>query len=414
MEGESNFEHDGGPVDDRLRFNRSFTQQDALPDAAIEAALEVLKSGRLHRYNLNPGEMGEVSALEAEYAAWQGRPYCLAVTSGGQALQIALRATGVTPGANVLTNAFTLAPVPGAIAAVGAEPVFVETDENLVIDTADLARKAKESGARHLLLSHMRGHICDMDRVMEIAAETGLTVIEDCAHSMGAMWGNTRSGNHGQIACFSTQTYKHMNSGEGGFLVSDDADVMARATILSGSYMLYRHHGAGPAPEVFETIRLQTPNMSARLDALRAAILRPQLPLVDQKVTAWNALHDALTDAIAAAPGIALPQPLPKALRVGSSFQFRMPQYDEAQGEALVARAGARGVQLKFFGASAPAGFTSTHQSWTYARAQDLPQTDRILSTLFDLRLPLTFTVHDARTIGEVLVETIRELEASA
>ncbi|MEM7239532.1 MAG: aminotransferase class I/II-fold pyridoxal phosphate-dependent enzyme, partial [Pseudomonadota bacterium] len=204
------------------RFTGNFTQQEPIPDTAIEAAGAVLRSGRLHRYNLTPEDPGEVALLEQEYAAWQGRRFCLAVTSGGQAMQIALRASGIRPGDRVLTNAFTLAPVPGAVAAVGGEAILVETTEDLRLDLDDLAAKAETSGARTLLLSHMRGHLCDMDRLMEITGELGITTIEDCAHTMGATWRGTRSGNFGLAGCFSTQTYKHMNSGEGGLLLSDD------------------------------------------------------------------------------------------------------------------------------------------------------------------------------------------------
>ncbi|WP_371810677.1 DegT/DnrJ/EryC1/StrS family aminotransferase, partial [Aliiroseovarius sp. xm-m-354] len=107
------------------KFTGSFTQQEGLSEDAIAAAVAVLRSGRLHRYNLAPGEAGEVAQLEAEYRDWQGSKFCLAVTSGGQALQIALRACDVTPGDKVLTNAYTLAPVPGAIRAVGADAVLV-------------------------------------------------------------------------------------------------------------------------------------------------------------------------------------------------------------------------------------------------------------------------------------------------
>ena len=92
----------------------------------------------------------------------------------------------------------------------------------------------------------MRGHLCDMDRLVPICDRRGVALIEDCAHTMGATWRGRRSGSFGLAGCFSTQTYKHMNSGEGGLLVSDDAEFMARATILSGSYMLYARHGAGP------------------------------------------------------------------------------------------------------------------------------------------------------------------------
>ena len=97
----------------------------------------------------------------------------------------------------MLSNAFTLAPVPGAIASVGAVPVFVEVTEDLTIDLDDLAAKAAESSARVLLLSHMRGHVCDMDRLMAICHEAGVTVIEDCAHTMGASSGACLRGGTG-------------------------------------------------------------------------------------------------------------------------------------------------------------------------------------------------------------------------
>ena len=104
-------------------FAGSFTQQNALPPEALEKAMTVLQSGRLHLYNTAPGEDSETALLEAEYREWQDAPYCLALASGGQAIQLALRAAGVMPGDVVLTNAFTLAPVPGAIASLGAVPV---------------------------------------------------------------------------------------------------------------------------------------------------------------------------------------------------------------------------------------------------------------------------------------------------
>ena len=108
-------------------FNGSFTQQEPVPQAGVEAAVAILRSGRLHRYNLAPGERSETSALEVDFAASVGARYCLACASGGYAMQLALRAWPVPPGAPVLTNAFTLSPVPGAIVAVGGVPILVET-----------------------------------------------------------------------------------------------------------------------------------------------------------------------------------------------------------------------------------------------------------------------------------------------
>ena len=394
----------------RKPFNGSFTQQEPLPEAAMTAAIEVMQSGRLHRYNLAGGESSAVSVLEREYAQWQGSRYCLAVTSGGQAMQIALRAAGVNGGDPVLTNAFTLAPVPGAVAGVGAEPILVEIDENLVLDFDDLAQKAVASGSKTLLLSHMRGHLCDMDALLELTDRLGVTVIEDCAHTMGATWNGKRSGNFGRAACFSTQTYKHINSGEGGLLTSDDPDLMAQATILSGSYMLYERHGAAPDRGWFENARLAMPNLSARMDNVRAALLRPQLETLDINVNRWNARYAAVAEALSTCIHIRLPsRPAAEGL-VGSSIQFRVPNLVGQDAKALVANAAALGVELKWFGAEHPAGFTSTHRHWRYLRTQRLPRTDKVLASLFDMRLPLTFSEDDCSEIGDIIVLCVNEL----
>ena len=160
--------------------------------------------------------------------------YCLACASGGYAMSVALRATGLQPGESVLTNTFTLAPVPGSISNAGGKPIFIEITKDLVLDLDDLSKKANSSGARFLLISHMRGHLVDMDQLMKIVNENNLILIEDCAHTMGAQWGKQKSGNFGLAGCFSTQTYKHLNSGEGGLLTSNDEEFMARAIIYSG------------------------------------------------------------------------------------------------------------------------------------------------------------------------------------
>jgi dTDP-4-amino-4,6-dideoxygalactose transaminase len=389
------------------RFTGNFTQQRPIPAAGIEAALAVMRSGRLHRYNVAAGEEAEAAALEREFAAWQGARHALALASGGQAMQIALRAAGIRPGDRVLTNAFTLAPVPGAIAALGAAPVLVEIGEDLVIDLADLAARAPASGARVLLLSNMRGHLCDMDALMALAARLDLRVIEDCAHTMAAEWAGRKSGSFGLAGCFSTQTYKHMNSGEGGFLTSDDAEFMARAILLSGSYMLYDRHGAAPGPETFDAVRLETPNMSARMDNLRAALLRPQLAALDATAAEWILRHDRMREGLAGHPAIRLPDHRPEVRHVGSSVQFRVPALDAGGCDALVADLAARGVEVKWFGADTPRGFTSNHHSWHYVAAQDLPQTDAILSTLFDMRLPLTFSLDDCTLLAAHIREAV-------
>lgn len=382
-------------------FTGSFTQQDPIPEEAILAALEVLRHGRLHRYNTAEEELSETALLEQEFAALVGAKYCVAVASGGYAMATALRAAGVGPGDAVLSNAFTLAPVPGAIAALGARPVFVGVTEDLTIDLDDLA--AKSDQARVLLLSHMRGHICDMDRLMQICDRAGIIVIEDCAHTMGAFWRDVPSGRHGVAGCYSCQTYKHVNSGEGGFLVTDDAELAARAIIMSGSYMLYERHLAAPAPEVFERVKYVTPNISGRMDNLRAAILRPQLQDLEAQVARWNARYRCLEEGLRNTPGLTLIERPEQETYVGSSLQVLLLDWSEGRLRDVVARCGARGVELKWFGAAEPVAFTSRYDSWRYAETPSMPASDRVLAGILDMRVPLTFSLEDCGLIARII-----------
>ncbi|MGR3803600.1 DegT/DnrJ/EryC1/StrS family aminotransferase [Marinibacterium profundimaris] len=382
-------------------FTGSFTQQEPIPEDGIAAALDVLRNGRLHRYNVAAGELSQAALLEQEFAAWTGARYCLAVSSGGYAIATALRAVGVGPGDPVLTNAFTLAPVPGAIAAVGGRPVFVGVTEDLTIDLDDLAARAGQ--AKVLLLSHMRGHTCDMDRLMAICDGAGITVIEDCAHTMGGGWNGVASGRHGAVGCYSTQTYKHMNSGEGGLLVTDDADIAARAVLLSGSYMLYERHLAAPGPEVFERHKYDMPNISGRMDNLRAAILRPQLKDLETQIARWNDRYRVLDEELRDTAGLRLVARPEKEAYVGSSFQFLLLDWADDAIREVVARCGRRGVELKWFGAPEPAAFTSTYGHWRYAPSEPLPDSDRVLRAILDMRVPLTFSEEDCALIARII-----------
>jgi len=244
--------------------------------------------------------------------------------------------------------------------------------------------------------------ICDAHRVQ---------VIEDCAHTMGADWDGTQSGRFGVAGCYSTQTYKHMNSGEGGLIVSDDAEMMARMIMLSGSYMLYDRHIAAPDASVFTDIRYDTPNVSGRMDNLRAAILRPQLKLLDQKCAEWRARYSRVELGLRNVPGLKLIERPAKEGYVPSSFQFLMPELTDDQINSFVAANAARGVELKWFGAPEPVGFTSRHDSWRYAEAQKLPQTDRVLHGLLDMRLPLTISLDDCDLIAEIIADEARALQ---
>ena len=387
-------------------FAKSFTQQEPVPEEAIDRVVDLMRSGRLHRYNVDAGEDSEAALLEREYAAWQGAAYCLACTSGGYAIQVALRAVGVTPGDTVLMNAWTLAPVPGAVANVGAAIRLVEINDDWCIDIDDLAAQAAETGARFLLLSHMRGHMADMDAVCTVCEEYGITMIEDCAHTMGAKWAGRAAGNFGRAACFSAQTYKHLNAGEGGLLTTDDPQVAARAVMMSGSYMLYGRHGAVPDDSVFEDVKLDTPNLSGRIDNMRAAIMRVQLRGLDRNIARWNSRYRILEEGFARAPGLRVVERPQHEFYVGSSIQFHADDVGPDKIPGFLERCARRGIELKWFGPKDPVAFTSRYDSWRYLDdRRTLPKTLKAVSTTCDMRVPLTFSEEDCRTIAEIVVE---------
>ena len=174
--------------------------------------------------------------------------------------------------------------------------------------------------------------------------------------------------------------------------------------------MLYGRHDAVPDGDVFDRVRLETPNCSGRLDNLRAAILRPQLAELDPLVEAWNVRYRAIESILRPAPGVRLPERPEQEAYVGSSIQFQVSGLDETGMRELVKACLARGVELKWFGDSEPIAFTSRYDSWRYLEQQSLPVTDRVLASLLDMRIPLTFSVEDCRLIGRIITECLATL----
>ena len=391
------------------KLHIDLSQQEPIPPDGVAAALALMQSGKLHRYGETDGKLSPVSALEAAFAAELGLPYCVALNSCGSSMFVALKSAGVMPGDAVLSNCFTLAPVPGALAHAGARPVLVDVCDDYTIDLDDLVRKACSSGAKTLLLSHMRGHICDMTRLSAVCTENGLALIEDCAHTMGAGWDGRATGTWGQAGCFSLQSYKHANSGEGGLLVTRDPDLAARAILYSGSYMFYAAHGARPDEAVFERWKYSTPNFSLRMGNLPAALALPQLgPVLADRGRRWNQRYHWLSQALAGAPGLQLPERLPKEQFVASSLQFSLPGLGREAIGRFLALCAARGLHIKWFGAEEAKGFTSVWQHWRFfGEPQVLPNAERVMAGLCDMRLPLTLSELDCQAIAAVVHESL-------
>jgi dTDP-4-amino-4,6-dideoxygalactose transaminase len=391
------------------RLIRDLTEPEPIPESGIARAVELMRSGRLFRY----GEMGadqlDVSLLEQEFAAFVGRRYCVAVNSGGGAIFLALKVLGVQPGDPVLVNGFTLAPVPGAILHAAATPVIVEIGREYVIDADDLRAKARASGAKVLILSHMRGHLADMDAVMAVAGDLGLAVVEDCAHALCASWRGKAIGTFGVAAAFSAQTYKHLNSGEGGFLVLDDGAMAAKAILHSGSYMLHGQHLSSPGPDALAAVSGDTPNFSMRMTALAAAMLRPQLAELPRRAARWNSIHDRIAAGLARSQHVHVPgRRAGEQVFSATSVQFSALGLGPAEMEAFLAIAKTRGLPIKWFGAGGQIGFTSAPRHWRYAGEQgDLARTHEVLAGLCDIRTPVTLTDAECDLIAAIVRESL-------
>ena len=394
-----------------LRFTKDFTRQEPIAEEAIARATEILRSGQIHRYNVAAGKQAEAAKLEEEFARYIGAKYCLAVTSCGMAMYLAMKSAGVQPNDTVLCNAFTLAPVPGAIHNTGAQIQLIDINQDYTVDLEDLDRQAATGNARFFLISHMRGHLTDMDKLVAICREHELILIEDCAHTMGASWNGKKSGSFGHVACFSTQTYKHLNSGEGGLLTTNDPEIIAQAILYSGSYMLFDRHTSRPSEETFSKYKKKVPNYSCRMDNLRASLLRHQLRNLDNQCQRWNKRYRLLEERLNTISGISCPQRPEKEYYVGSSIQFSIEGQDGEIIQQFLEKTAERGVELKWFGNPEPIGFTSAYSSWQYlADLPKLTKTDRTLATMCDMRIPLTFDLEDCEKIAVIIGDVAEEI----
>ena len=159
----------------------------------------------------------------------------------------------------------------------------------------------------------------------------------------------------------------------------------------------------------FSDIRLQTPNCSGRMDNLRAAILRPQLNSLKANIKRWNKRYHIVEQKLHKLNGVVLPERPDEEYYVGSSIQFRIPGISHTKAVKFIEANKQLGVEIKWFGSDEPTGFTSNHKSWKYFERQNLENSDRILSGLFDLRLPLTFSLDDCSLLSDIISECVQE-----
>lgn len=394
----------------RTVISRDIKTPDPVPQAGIDEAVSLMSTGRMYRYNVKDAASSTVSKCEVEIAEYTGHKYCVALNSCGSAIMLMMKCAGLQPGDEVLSNAFTFGAVPSAIEHAGGKAVYVESDYNHCMDVTSLEKKLVEHpNVKFCLISHMRGKLADMDAVKDACDRHNVILLEDCAHSLGVSWKGKHSGHVGKVAAISSQSYKMINSGEGGFLLTDDAEIAAKCAVYAGAYEgLASKHLTVPGPEVFADLPTQIPNYSVRMSAVSAAIIRPQILTLDERREKYNKRYAFVTEKLVERKGhmLSIPVNTPGMDPVHDSLQINLShELTDDQVQQFLDECATHGLPVELFGHKSNA---RNFVNWGFAPAEDpLPLTAKMLSRACDVRLPLMWDDEDFADMVDVLCESL-------
>lgn len=376
-----------------------------------DAAMRAIRSHLYFRYDYRDYAETECGQFERELCDYFGTKHALAVTSGTAALALAIMAAGIAPGSLIACPGFTFVATPSAILLAGCRPLLVEVTEDLNLDLDDLRRRWTPE-IKAIMVVHMRGFASDVEALTDFAAEMGVPLFEDAVPALGAALNGRKLGTFGLAGGFSTQSDKSLNSGEGGFLLTNDSALYARAVVLAGAYegRVGRHFTDGPQPLDTD---LSLPLLSLRMDEIRAALLRSELVRLPQRLACFHRNYDYVASRLADVEGIQIRQPVARDAYLGEAFIFRVPD-EQAQwfADALCAE----GIDARNLGSARD---TNVRAFWNWRflfpgaevdqiKAQ-LPVTTGYLEDAVDVALSSTLCAEDC----DDLITAVRRIARS-
>jgi len=214
-----------------------------------------------------------VREFEKDFAEFVGAGDCIGVGNGTDAIELALRATGVAPGSEVVTVANAGGYASAAIRSIGATPVYVDVDPETLLVSPEAVRGTLGEATAAIVVTHLYGRVAPVDQIVGIAGDRAVPVIEDCAQAHGATVGGAHVGTVGTLGCFSFYPTKNLGAlGDAGAIVGDDQDLMGHVRRLRQYGWSQKYHRTEPG------------GRNSRLDELQAAVLSALLPNLDE----WN------------------------------------------------------------------------------------------------------------------------------
>lgn len=295
-----------------------------------ELAARAIRSGTL---NSTKGTF--VARFEQEFAAMTGRKHAIACASGSAAVHCAIAALKLAPGDEVVTTPITDMGALTCISYEGAVPVFADVDPKTINVTADTIRQRLTDRTRAIVVTHLFGLPCDMTPIVALAREKGLPILEDVAQAFGAVERTGSVGTFGALACYSLQQGKHMTTGEGGVVTTDDPELARRVFLFVNKAWGY----GDPKPDHY------FPALNYRLTELQGAVALAQLRKLDWVVTRRREVAAQLAAGLREVAGLTLPEDPPGGRHSWWKYSFMVdPELIEGGAPELGKRMKARGV----------------------------------------------------------------------